>query len=149
LGRGRRRAGRGGRPGRGSALAAAGFGGTQHPQEVAAPDRGDLLARVAAAQQLGGDVGRVGLAVEAGDAGAVVEVAADPDVLHADAPGDVVQVVDQVGEGGRLLVLLERVVEALAGRRILRVAALVGHRELLRQAELRAQAGDLRAPGVV
>src|SRR5690606_17841394 len=80
------------------------LGGAQRAQEVAAPDRGDLLAGVAAAQQLGGDVGRVGLAVEALDAGAVIEVGADAHVLHADAPGDVVDVVDQVGQRGRLLV---------------------------------------------
>ncbi len=54
------------------------------PQEIAAPEFGDVGLAVAAADQFGGDVACLADILPAVQAAAIVEVGADADVIDAD-----------------------------------------------------------------
>jgi hypothetical protein len=66
----------------------------QHPQKIAAPDLLDVGLGVIAAHQLRGDIAGAGFIFEADDARPVVEVRTYAYVVDADAPGDVLDVID-------------------------------------------------------
>src|SRR5690606_34111644 len=72
----------------------------EYAQQVAAPQLLDLLLGVAAADELERDVEGLGRVAPAVDAAAAIEVGADADVVDADELDRVVDVVDEVLDGG-------------------------------------------------
>ena len=78
------------------------LGDPQHAQEIAAPERGDLLPIVAAPQQFGRDVRALRGVAPAGEPAAAVKIRGDADMLDADPPHRVVDVVGEVGDRDRL-----------------------------------------------
>src|SRR5688572_420466 len=77
-----------------------GFGLAPDAKQVAAPHPADVGLAVAAAHELERDVERLRGAVPAVDAAAAVEVRRDADVLDADQLDGVVDVIDEVLDGG-------------------------------------------------
>lgn len=74
----------------------AGFCSAKDTKEVAAPDRSDLFLGVTSTDQLTSDIGRFSFAVEADDAGAMVEIGANPDMLPTNPFSDIVDVIDEL-----------------------------------------------------
>jgi hypothetical protein len=72
-------------------------------QKIATPDSSDLLLRVAVLDQFSGYVRRVLFAIETVNARAVIEIAADADVIDADAFGDVIELIDKFSDVGARL----------------------------------------------
>ena len=71
-----------------------------HPQQVAAPQFCDLLLRIAAAHKLQRHIERFGGIVPSRHAAAAFEVRRDADVIDADQLDRVVDVIDEILDGG-------------------------------------------------